>query len=439
MKLADIFCDNMVLQRGSNTLIYGNGRGKGAVEFLNHKIEFESVNEKFMVTLPELKGGEVFDLTIALDGEKTVIKNVIAGDVYIAAGQSNMGLRLGEVGETDICENSEFRYFNEPNDASDNMVVSYKNNGWQMCKSDSAKEFSALAYYFAMKLNKETGVPIGIISCNKGASRIHSWVPKDITKKQIFAQSLKLHDETDELYKFNFNNWLYYNKLVNIVPYTVKAVLWYQGESNTGIGEADNYCGMLKELIEHWRSLWNCNLPFYIVQLMPYLTNPDFSDWAKVREEQEKASKIIPNVYMTTLFDTNESDNIHPKNKRCIGEALKNAVLNTLFGYQEMEYSGPIVNECNRNGNTAELSFTHARGMMLDCTWFMDTYLFDKNGKHYEVNGRTVEGRIEGNKLYITWNTDIEPVGVEMGYWNVPMHKLKNDSGYLASPFKLYF
>ena len=69
----------------------------------------------------------------------------------------------------------------------------------------------------------------------------------------------------------------------------------------------------------------------------------------------------------------------------------------------------------------------------------MDTYIYDSEGIHYEVNGRTATGIIKGNKLYISWLDGINPVGVKMGYWNAPLHKLKNDSGYLASPFDVRF
>jgi large subunit ribosomal protein L5 len=84
---------------------------------------------------------------------------------------------------------------------------------------------------------------------------------------------------------------------------------------------------MLNELIMHWRSLWNKDLPFYVVQLMPYLTNPDYSDWATARDAQVKASKIIPDVYTVTMVEVMDLLDIHPKNKKCVGEALANKKL----------------------------------------------------------------------------------------------------------------
>lgn len=97
-----------------------------------------------------------------------------------------------------------------------------------------------------------------------------------------------------------------------------------------------------------------------------------------------------------------------------------------------------IYGEGDGNGYV-EITFSHAKGMWLDNTWFEDLYIFDETGMHYEVNGRTADFKIDGDKLLVTWDKVINPIGIKMGYWNIPKHKLKNDSGYLASPFKMLF
>ena len=439
MKLSDIFCDNMMLQRGSETIVYGEGEGNGYIEIMGKTIPFSAENGRFEVLLPELKAGDNFDMTISLGEDTRVIKNILVGDVYIAGGQSNMELAVADTFETDTKSNPNIRYFREGTDFDGSANISYSHQGWRICEKEDALSYSAVAYHFAQKLNADSGVPVGIISCNMGSSGIQTWVPEEITSKPVFAPTMYLKQDKYQLYKFNLNNCLYYNKLLKIVPYTAKGVLWYQGESNTTVGEAENYLGMLKELINHWRELWNKELPFYVVQLMPFLTNADYSDWAAVRDAQLKASKTIPNVYTITMVEVMDLFDIHPKNKKCVGEAIANAVMNTLFGLKDTEYCGPIAESCSVSGNTAEITFSHAKGMWLDHTWFEDLYIFDEAGKNYEVNGRTADFKIDGDKLYITWDKDINPIGIKMGYWNVPKHKLKNDSGYLASPFKMLF
>lgn len=434
MKLAEIFGDGMVLQRGSNTQVFGEGDGCGYIEFLDNRIDFKAEDGRFSVVLPELNAGEEFDMTVSLEGETKVIRNVLVGDVYLAAGQSNMELTLKDSEKIDICDLPLVRQFRVPPVIPSETYLS----GWQ-CACGDMSELSTVGYYFSKRLHRETNVPIGIICCNQGASRIQAWVSKEVSQNPVFKKSLELHNEIDELYKFNLNNFLYYNSLMKIVPYTIKGVLWYQGESNAIKGEAENYCGMFSALVEHWRKLWDNDLPFYTVQLMPYMQDPWHSDWAMVRKQQEKASKTISHVYMITLFDTGESTEIHPRKKDCVGTALANAVLNTQFNRKEIEYSGPVLVEWKKTGNTAELVFDHADGMWLDCDWFIDTYIYDSDGIHYQINGRTATGTIEENRLCISWLDGINPVGVKMGYWSAPIHKLKNNSGYLASPFDVRF
>ena len=431
MKLAEIFCDNMILQSGNGTQIFGEGEGKGFIAFKDTRIEFETENGKFLVVLPYLEAGDCFDMIISIGDESVAINNILVGEVFIAAGQSNMELSLANAENVGVCDLSKVRVFKVR--ASDE-----RENGWQTC-SDDVSNISAVAYYFAQRLYSEVDVPIGIISCNQGASRIQTWVSKEISQKAVFEKSLVIHNKEEELYEFNLNNFLYYNMLLKIVPYTVKGVLWYQGESNAVKGESENYCGMFSELVALWRSIWNCNFPFYTVQLMPFIQGPWLADWATVRAQQEMASKIIPDVYMVTLFDTGESNEIHPKKKRCVGIALADCVLKTLFDRVGLEYSGPLLKKWEKDGNTAKLIFEHATKLILDCDRFLDTYVYDGTGQHYEVNGRTVTARIEGNRLIVEWGDNIEPIGIKMGYWNAPCHKLKNECGYLASPFDVRF
>jgi len=434
MKLAEIFCDNMILQWGSGTQIFGEGEGSGFVEFSCNRVEFEANNGRFIVDLPYLNLGDNFDMVVSLEDESVTIKNILVGEVFLAGGQSNMELTLADAENTGICDLPMVRVF-EVKVADENET---SESGWQICCGDVSK-ISAVAYYFAQRLQSEVEVPIGIISCNQGASRIHSWVSKEVSQKPIFKKSIDLHNEKEELYKFNLDNFLYYNKLLKIVPYTIKGALWYQGESNAVKGEAEHYCEMFSELVFHWRSLWKCDLPFYTVQLMPYIQGPWLVDWAMVRKQQERASKTIPDVYMVTLFDTGETDEIHPKKKRGVGLALADCVLNTLFNRTELEYSGPVLREWKKKGHTAELVFDHTKELMLDCDWCMDTYIYDSTGQHYEVNERTAKAKIAGNRLIVEWGNELDPIGIKMGYWNAPNHKLKNECGYLASPFDVRF
>ena len=316
MKLADIFCDNLVFQRNKKICIFGTGKGSGSINFCGKTTEFTSEEEEFRVYLPAEQAGGPYEMEIVLNEEQIKLKNILIGDVYIAAGQSNMEFKLRYTSDITFYECSEIRFFEEPHNCDMNMNTSYNNKGWCETKGNTVLDFSAVAYYFAYELYKKTNVPIGIISCNKGASRVDAWTAPEITGTEMYQEfvSEKHYDYTN--YRFNQENWLYKNKLLKIVPYAVNSVLWYQGESNARLKEAVYYDKMLAAMIDNWRSLWNDELSFYLVQLMPHPNSNESICWAAIRESQEKVSKVVNDVYLTTLVDTGEAALIHPTRKR---------------------------------------------------------------------------------------------------------------------------
>ena len=134
IKLAEIFSDNMMLQRGLKTLVYGEGdNGKGYIKIHDKTIEFVCENGKFEVVLPELKAGDNFDMTICLGSDTRIIKNILVGDVYIAAGQSNMELQVLDTFEIETEDNLNIRYFDEGTKVDGNGIVTHSDEGWRIC------------------------------------------------------------------------------------------------------------------------------------------------------------------------------------------------------------------------------------------------------------------------------------------------------------------
>ena len=431
MKLAEIFCDNMVLQREKDIAVFGTGAGKGCIEFCGQITEFESKDNKFCVYLSPQKAGGPYNMKVNLEGNSFVIKNILIGDVYIAAGQSNMEWLLKNTVDIELEQNDNIRLFTEPNNADDELNITYDMKGWLVNDSQNALNFSAIGYGFASELYKETQVPIGIISCNKGASRVDAWTAPEIVKAEDYQKMLAVKHNDFNAFKFNQNSWLYLNKLLKIVPFTVSGVLWYQGESNRGLEESAYYGELLKLMIENWRNLWNDNLAFYCVQLMPYFESEKYADWAAIRKNQEWASKNIDQVYMVTLQDTNEETQIHPTKKGRVATALANAVLCTKFD-KGIEYSGPVYDGIEKLANGVKITFTHADGLCIKGNSLRDTYVFDAKNTSHKVNAK-----IDNNTLVINWNSEVNPKRITMGYANSPKHNLYNNSGYLASPFSI--
>ncbi len=430
MKLAEIFSDNMVLQRDKEICIFGYGEGEINIEFCGKNYSFISESEQFKVYLPPHKAGGPFDMKVILNGVERAITNILIGDVYIAAGQSNIEFLLSETVDIEYVNNENVRFFTEPNSVDEQNNPIHNSADWVVCKDKSADNFSAIGYYFATELQKHTGVPVGVVSCSKGASRVDAWTASEYVNTERYKEMQRVRHNDYNVYKFNHNSWLYENKLLNIVPFANSGVLWYQGESNRGNEESVHYAEMLEIMINNWRKLWNDNLPFYCVQLMPYTESAISADWAMIRSQQELASKTVDNTYLVTLVNTGEKELIHPLNKKTVAYELANAVKNVQFN-ADVEYCGPILEEYKYFENGVELIFSHAEGLHIKGNQLVDLYVYS------DELLLPVNVAIKDNSLKLCWQPNALPTKIALGYSNAPEHNLYNSAGYLASPFEL--
>lgn len=218
MKLAPIFTDKMVLQRKLPIRVFGTGDGSVTVSFNGETVSGKSESGQWLITLSPLEAGGPYEMDIDLNGEKIILSDILIGDVFLAAGQSNMEMPLfkTESGFDDSlnCKNENIRYFTVPRrykKGVDNYGYHFEgilqcDRPWEVCDIDSALHFSAIGHYFAEYIEKELNVPVGIISCNWGGKRVESFLKKsyfydgtDSMKKQIevydnYLQSLDMEE-----------------------------------------------------------------------------------------------------------------------------------------------------------------------------------------------------------------------------------------------------
>lgn len=426
MKLASIFTDHMVLQRRTPVAIFGEGNGNGTATINGTEIAFEA-NGNFMAYLPAMEAGGPYDLTVTIGDESVTYTDVLVGDVYLAGGQSNMQFRVEESTDIPRIGNPRVRVFTEGHFADENRVENYNYTPWQVATEENLEHFTAIGYDVGRMLCEELDIPVGVISCNIGASRVDAWTAPDIVETEEYQRLLGNKHWDWHYYKFNQQSWCYLNKLLNVAPYTICGVLWYQGESNRLEEEAVNYDKLLGKLIANWRELWgNEHLPFYLVQIAPFADGAE-NDWPHIRQAQERASKTISNTYLCTLVHTGESDNIHPTKKHPIATEVKNAVLAKAFGY-DVEYSGPVYDKAEKTAVGATITFTHADGLHFDGD-ISDLNVYDAEG-----NAIPYTAAIEGDALHIT---AAGLARIELGWRNACTHNLYNSAGYLASPFQI--
>ena len=425
MKLADIFTSGMVLQRRKPIAVFGSGSGKGRVELDGNAVEFEAA-DGWLVHLPAMEAGGPYEMTVTLNDEVVTLTDILVGDVYLAGGQSNMQFRVEESVDIPRIANPNVRVYTEGHGADENMNQWCEQHPWMVATEENLEKFTAIGYDVARMLQEELQIPVGIVSCNLGASRVDAWTAPEVVEAPDYQQMLGNKHWDWHYYKFNQKSWCFCTKLAHLIPYGINGVLWYQGESNRLEEEAVHYHTLLGRLIENWRDLWGENLPFYIVQIAPFADGAE-NDWPHIRQAQERVAKEVPGAYLCTLVHTGESDNIHPTKKHQLACELTNAVLTNAFGY-DREYCGPVYDTVEQTAEGVRITFTHADGLHFDGD-MADLKAYDAAG-----NEVTYAAAIEGNALTLTAQGIAR---VEMGWQNACAHNLYNEAGLLGSPFQI--
>jgi sialate O-acetylesterase len=247
-----------------------------------------------------------------------------------------------------------------------------------------------------------------------------------------------------------------FNGMVHpILPYAIRGVLWYQGESNTG--NASLYRTSFPLLIQDWRQHWQQgDFPFYFCQLSNYrpkTNQPGESVWAELREAQAKTLSV-PNTGMAVLIDTGESEDIHPQSKQIAGERLAQIALAKTYGL-EVVHSGPLYTSMKIEGNAIRLSFDHlGSGLVakeLPATYDVmrkagKTAPLVRNSPQSQLEGFAIcgadkhwvwaEAKIEGDTVLVSSKQVPAPIAVRYAWSDNPTCNLYNAADLPASPFR---
>ena len=445
LEISPVFRSNMVLQRNKPICVYGTGKGVGEITIGNQTKQVNSATDTWEVYFEPMEASTTpVTFKTNFNGIVSNYKNVLVGDVYIASGQSNMEFTLKATEQTGTVESNSLLRF------------AYRGTqGWYEFKPDVVESATAIGVLFAQELSYalENEIPIGIISCSKGASRIDDWIHEDYCFCEKYDFDNTAHSDYTKYDQGHHD--LYRNQIQPIEKLTTAGVLWYQGESNRGLGEAYRYLDMFKTFVECWRTrMDDPTLPFYTVQIMLYQNNNTYDMLGKLADEyniriaQGEAARTMDGVTVCTMLsyeDTlaaNGTLDIHPTDKLPIAKALVNAVLTTYYNplgdYDKTpEYSGPIYKEISVSGGKATITFDHiAEGLMLT----KGSTINDLEVRNADGSWVAASGTLSGNVVTVTAEGVSEITGVRMGYMNRPDINLYNTiggvRGYCASPFK---
>jgi len=425
-KLASIFSDHMVLQRDQKLPIWG---WAAAGEKVSVQMDGTAAvattadaSGKWRVELPAMPTGGTHTLTVKANNTLT-ISDILLGEVWLCSGQSNMEFTVG--GSVNAAQ--EIAAANYPNIRHVKVALKTASTPqdtfqgtWQVCTPQTAGGFTAAGYFMARKLQKELGVPIGLIHSSWGGTRIEPWTPvsgfadmptlKDIHQQvlktlpdnPVYQQKLKQHLADVEKWSADAKAALAANRPVPATPvfpadvapltsqqspttlfnaminpfvgFPLRGAIWYQGESNHGEGML--YTEKMKALINGWRKIWGIgDFPFFYVQIAPYMYGAENPQMLATFWEAQSAAQQIPNTGMIVTTDIGNLNDIHPKNKQDVGLRLALLALKNTYGKNDVVANGPKFKSLKTEGDTLRVTFENTAGGLKSrdqkpLTWF---------------------------------------------------------------------
>lgn len=442
-----IFGDNMVLQQGVGVTVWGQAAPGEAVTVTLARTGGDSLATadtkaddagRWSVTLPAQPAST--GLVLTLKGRNTVeFRNVACGEVWVCSGQSNMEWSV-DASENPAAvkqgaKNPNLRLFTVQRRVSDRPLEDPADlkhfTKWVESRPETVGSFSAVAYHFGQMLQRELGVPVGLIHSSWGGTPAQAWTSLEALEA---VPELKYYaDAARQTSKLSQNTpGVLYNAMIHpLTRFRIQGAIWYQGESNAA--KAYEYRTLLPTLIRDWRKRFGSELPFLVVQLAPFRGGPSGVDYAELRDAQLHTARTLPKVGLAVITDVGDEKDIHPKPKQPVGERLARAALGIAYG-KPIVYSGPLFKEARFEGRRAVLTFDHVGGGL--------------EARGGELTGFTAAGPdgvfhparavIDGNTVVVTCDAVESIRAVRYGWANFPKPPLNlfNKEGLPASPFR---
>ncbi len=456
VKLAAIFSDNMVLQRDKPVFIWGKAHigSSVTVSFSSQqKTAIADTAGKWKIELTPLQLS-VTPQDLTVKGDITItLHNILVGDVWLCSGQSNMEYPMDRLWKkyaapkkgNDVAA-EELANPNKPDairyiyvERTLNKIPELPSNGWVNGNDTIVRYISAIGYFFAKEIYQETKVPIGIISSSWGGTRIEEWTPDWMyLQSPVFKDSASMPG-----YKISgMHPGQKYKGLIEpLIPFAVKGVLWYQGETNCMMEDQSVYPEKFRLLVNAWRDLLKDDkLPFYTVEIAPHLytTRKDAKkhtpeQLAKFWEAQTKCLEV-PNTSMivTTDLVDNLAD-IHPSYKWIVAHRLALMALAKTYKKSDVIYSGPLFHRAKKKKDSLELSFSYTGGGLASSddkplTWFS---IAGEDEKFVPANAV-----MNGNKVIVSSPEISHPKYVRFAWDETAQPNFINKEGLPALPFR---
>ncbi len=487
LELASPFTDHMVLQRDLPVPVWGWGEPGEKVRVSiagQTKSAVADDDGHWRVDLSPLHTNAK-PQSLIVRGSQTEepleLTDVLIGEVWLCSGQSNMDFT--------VAKTEKYYFAGVDHEAEEVAAANYPDirmftgewaraaepqervrGSWKICTPENVREFSAIGYFFARDVQRALKVPVGIVTLTYGASTAQAWIsreaiaanpqlkpvldefdakvkafvpPTDDQMKQWQKQVQKAKAEKkrsprrpkpDPVQDQHNPTVMYNGMIAPVVPYAIRGILWYQGESITAPRELFPLWN--ETLIHDWRKRWGresgqkdvAPLPFYFCQLAAH-ANP--SNGPDVRAWQAEALQL-PDTAMAVTIDIGDEKNVHPKNKQDVGDRLCRIALAKTYG-QPIEYSGPQVESVTSFGGALKVTFTHPTGGLSDHGSPLKTFeVAGADGKFFAAIAN-----IDADAVFVSSPDVAVPVAVRYAWSAYPAGcNLYNGAGLPAAPFE---
>ena len=468
LKMPLLYTDNMVLQREVPLTIQGtaNAGDQVTVSIADRQMKTKvGPNGKWSVTLPPLKAGEPYTLKISTNQKVLQYHNVLAGEVWLCSGQSNMEFMLKQAATARLdiprAADQELRLYDMKARWRTNAVEwettvldslnhlqYYQDTEWKECAPETVSDFSAIAYYFGKMLRDSLKVPVGLICNAVGGSPTEAWIDRT-SLEYHFPAILKDWTQNDFIQEWvrgraalnikkSVNNrqrhpyepcYLYESGIRPLEQYPIRGIIWYQGESNAHNWEAHE--ALFKLLVNAWRKNWNDDcLPFYYVQL----SSLDRPSWPWFRDSQRRMLNEISDIGMAVSSDHGDSLDVHPTCKQPVGERLARWALNKTY-LKDIVPSGPLFRGADVRGEKVYLSFDYGQGMRSSDGKSLRCFeVAEFEGIYYPATAEVV-----GEQVKVYSKEVRNPRYVRYGWQPFTRANLVNRAGLPASTFRAEF
>lgn len=471
--LPSLISDNMILQQDKPVHIWGkaNVGEKIIVSILDQtQMAVANDNGNWQLWLHPMNASE--SVTMTISGENSItVNNILIGEVWFASGQSNMewSVKKSNNSEEEISNANypQIRFFDANRNFSDKEQYDIEGE-WVLCSPETVGEITGAGYFFSRGIHNQLKAPIGLIDASWGATRCEAWTPSKVfdADPRINYWPKKWKDYQRDFpkhmnkYKSDLAKWevrvketnatgenapkkprepkqknknqpssIYNGVVAPISQYTIRGIIWYQGENNAYKEEAYIYRYIFPEMIEAWREAWNQGcFPFIYAQLS-ILHKHQY--WPVLRESQTEALKL-KNTAMITTYDVGDSTDAHFKNKQAVGKRLELAARKLVYG-EDIEASGPVFRQMTIEGDSLRIWFDYAKGLKpSNGDELVGFEIADESGMLVPANAK-----IDGETIVI-YNIKIKnPKIARYAFKDVAIGNLVNGAELPAVPFRI--